>query len=273
MHPNRIKIKQSKIRLFPTTTARKEKTSISKQEIRPVPSLPPKKKKVRITTSSAETESESGRYQPIEKWAGILEGHVAFLLGNAPSIGKLKLDVLDSYLTIGINRIFYIYDPTILMWQDRQLWSRDKKGIERQRAIKVSSASSDPKNLYCHFKVSGSHFKFTYAPHQLYGRGNTGVLSAQFAVALGCTNLVLLGMDCKYGPDGRTDFYGKNKDHKPYTLKMCYAAMRWLRDNCPVPIHNCSNIDLWPQKSLNDVIKELSPRKMSRSDYHKVLLK
>jgi len=46
-----------------------------------------------------------------------LKGNPVFLLGNGPGVTKRNLSLLDDYFTIGINRIFYIYEPTILFWQ------------------------------------------------------------------------------------------------------------------------------------------------------------
>ena len=42
---------------------------------------------------------------------------------------KQNLDILKPYFTIGVNRIFYIYTPTILIWQDIQMWNNEKKNI------------------------------------------------------------------------------------------------------------------------------------------------
>lgn len=275
MHFNRKRINQLKIRI--SAPAKKKTSSVKKTDIKPVPSLEKRSRnrKVKMTTTKMDEGKalkDKNTFQPLERWTGFLEGHPAFLLGNGPSVSKVDLKLLSPYLTIGMNRIFYIYDPTFLMWQDRQVWTRDKKQLQMQKAIKICAPTADPKNLFLHFKVGTNPFRFSMNPYNLHGRGNTGVLAAQFAVALGCSALVLLGMDCQYS-NGKTDFYGKNIDHRPYTLKMCRNAMTWLKKNSPVPVYNCSEIDLWSKQELVRVIEKLKPPKMSREKFKAIFQK
>lgn len=273
MHPNRKKI--SDLKISPRGRKTKKSKRIKKKDIKPVTKTRPVKKKLKIT-SSVSSKHEGGdksRYINLSDWNGLLEGHVAFILGNAPSIAREDLKLLNNYFTIGINRIFYIYDPTILLWQDKQVWNSDKKNIVRQQAIKVSTTVGDPRRIFLNFRVLDKGFKFSSNMGVLYGKGNTGVLAIQMAVALGCSDIVLLGTDCKYGTGKKTDFYGRNRDHKPYTLKMCRVAMKWVRDNSPVPIHNCSDNKLWDREKLSDVIKKLNPKKIGRDKYKKIFQK
>lgn len=215
----------------------------------------------------------TSRYKNISDWKNIVDGQPAFLLGNAPSISTRNLKLLDDYFTIGVNRIFYIYDPTILMWQDQAVWIQDKKKIMKQKSVKICRDRSDPRQKFINFELNMGKFKFRGDPGKLNGRGNTGALAVQLAVSMGCSPIVLLGMDCKYEGRGRTDFYGKNKDHRHYTIKMCNSAMDWVKRKCPVPVHNCGNSDVWPRRELDDVIKELNPPKLGRSYYMGILSK
>ena len=63
----------------------------------------------KVITSSGK---KSGVFKTInnnvDHWAGVLSGQPAFILGNSPSISAQPLHLLNQYLTIGINRIFYI---------------------------------------------------------------------------------------------------------------------------------------------------------------------
>ena len=266
MHPNRQKISALKIRISPTSRKRK-KIAATKKDIRPVPRIDPIKKKVKITRrrkSDADKKQNKG-FKPLSEWAGQLHGHPAFILGNAPSIKERDIGLLERYFTIGINRIFYIYDPTILFWQDRQIWNSHKKQVQNSKAIKVCSSTADQRNLFMNYKLGYNPLRFTMRPDHLFGRGNTGAIAAQFAAALGCSALILLGMDCKYGAGGKTDFYGRNKDHSTYTLRMCNQSLKWLRGNCPIPVFNCSENDFWPKRELKNVIKSLSPPKKDRN--------
>jgi len=270
MHLNRSKVKIS------ARGGKNRSKKIVKEDIIPVVKVKTKKNRLKIVkspTKGKNKEQEKKRYKILAQWGKVLSGHTAFILGNAPGIEKQNLKLLDNYFTIGINRIFYIYDPTILLWQDRQVWNNDKKTLLKQKAIKVCNSKADPKKYFLNFRVKLGPFRFGEDPSVLYGTGNTTALAAQLAVALGCSNIVLLGADCKYGIKGKTDFYGNNKDHKSYTLKMCDGAMKWLKETCPVKIYNCCGNKLWESKKLLDAIGEIRPPRLSRADYRKVFFK
>jgi hypothetical protein len=275
MHFNRKKMDKAKIKILPVANRSKRKTGVSKKDIAPVISFSKLERKGRrmlsISKDSSDNKNNSISDNIVDKWANSLTGHPAFILGNAPSISDVNLQPLEQYFTIGINRIFYIYDPTILMWQDRQIIMQERKNVLKQRAIKFCSSQSDAHHLFYNFKVFNNPCQFSMIPSVLYGRGNTGVLAVEFAVALGCSSVVLLGMDCKYGEKGKTDFYGKNRDHKPYTLKMCRSSMKFLKDSCPVPVYNCGDIDFWPKQSLEEVISILNPQKLGRENFKRLL--
>ena len=268
MHLNRKKIKHSKLKISARGSKKKKvKKDTGKNVIQYVERF---KKNKKLKIIHGQKNIDKNEYLPLSKWKNILAGHTVFILGNAPGIEKQNLSLLDSYFTIGINRIFYIYDPTILMWQDKQVWTDDKKTILGQKAIKVCGSKAGPRNKFLNFGVKIRPFRFGGDLEVLYGTGNTTALAAQFAVALGCSNIVLLGTDCAYGYKGKTDFYGKNKDHKPYTLKMCNGAMQWLKDDCPVKIYNCSGNKLWKTQNLDRVIKKIQPQKLDRKAYRKI---
>ncbi len=273
MHFNRKKTPQKKrLKIRPNAI---DKRSSSDTDVKHIPRVRSSKRRKKrkfvnhdIIISKSITNS---KYKNVSEWKNIIKGQPAFVLGNAPSISSRNLQLLNEYFTIGVNRIFYIYDPTILIWQDQEVWIKDKKKIMRQRAIKLCRDRSDPKQKFINFELSMGKFKFSHNPGKLHGRGNTGALAIQLAVAMGCSCVILLGMDCRYEGRGRTDFYGKNKDHKHYTIKMCKNAMNWVERKCPVPVYNCGNSDIWPRRELEDVIKEINPPKLGRSYYLNVL--
>ncbi len=270
MHFNRKKISQAKLKISPNKKRRKRKKK-SKEDIFKVirPVIRQKNKKIKVVSSALNNVkfNDQVKYKSMSEWRNLLKGEVAFLLGNSPSISKQKLELLEPYFTIGVNRIFYIFAPTILMWQDIQMWNREKKDIVKQKSIRVCTKISDPRDTFLHFKIKQGGFKFDNNPNIFNGTGNSGIIAAQLAVNLGCSALVILGMDCKYTKKYRTDFYGRNRDHKPYTLEMCREAMETLRNVCPVPVYSCCKNKLWKERKLSDVIKILNPKKRNRKQY------
>jgi len=190
----------------------------------------------------------------IKDWVGKLQDVPAFVLGNGPSIKDESLKMLENYFTVGINRIFYLFDPTILLWQDIGLWNTEHQRLHNLQCLKICREISDPRHIYYNFYLRGGPFKFENKTHILTGRGSTGPIAVELAVALGCKPVIVLGMDCK-AIDGKTDFYGNNPHHRVWTLDNCLKGLEFLKKECPVPIINCSDNEvLGERKSLPDVL-------------------
>jgi len=223
-------------------------------------------------------QSRLQRYVTRE-WVSRLKGVPCFILGNGPSIANEPVHLLDKYFTIGINRAFKLLDPTILMWQDIGLWNTEHQKLHNLQCLKVCRDIADPRHIYYNFYLKGDPFQFVGQTHVLYGRGNSGALAAEFAVALGCSPIVFLGCDCCYSgkkgtPDFKTDFWGVNSFHTDNTLMHCVKALEFIRNDCPVPIINCSNTNvLGPRQRLQDVLTSLdSKHAIGRQNYVKKLV-
>ena len=249
-------IKTNKHKLVETTKSKKFISSNSKKSIR----------------GGTKNSFNKRSYLPLDKWKNLLEGETAFILGNGPSLKDQPLHLLDNYFTIGINRIFYLYNPTILLWQDLNLWRSDKKNILSSNSIKVCRDHADPQHHFMNFSLKMNPSKFNYTPNLLHGRGSSSMITSEFAVSLGCSSIVFLGVDCQY-EGTNTDFYGINKDHKKHTLKLCKNTMKWVFEKCPIPIYNCGDVSYWPKLKLEDVLSRLNPKKHSREYFDNLFKK
>jgi len=214
----------------------------------------------------------SSEYKNLKEWINIIPNTPIFIMGNGPSLLDHDLSLLNSYFTIGINRTFFIYSPTVLFWQDRQLLRDHRDEINNCDSIKVCRDENDPNRKYLNFSLSNSNFKFEKRTDILFGRGNSGAIVAELAVAMGASSLILLGMDCSYR-DGNNDFYGKNKDHSKYFLTMCNRGLSFIKKECPVPVYNCSDNSIFPKKKLIEVIEEISPISYDKEYYKKLFKK
>ena len=205
-------------------------------------------------------QKRSQRYV-IKEWVDRLKGVPAFILGNGPSLNDEPIKMLDDYFVIGVNRAFLMTDPTILLWQDIGLWNTEHQKLHNLQCLKVCRDISDPRHIYYNFYLRGGPFRFENKTHILNGRGSTGPLALQFAAALGCKPLIILGMDCKIR-DGKTDFYGNNPHWKASTLDNCMRGLEFLKDNCPVEMINCSDNDemLGPRVSLSSIMPKINKK-------------
>jgi len=183
----------------------------------------------------------------IKDWVDRLKGIPAFVMGNGYSLNDEPVKLLDDYFTIGLNRSFYLLDPTVLLWQDIGLWNTEHRKLHNLQCLKVCRDISDPRHIYYNFYLRGGPFRFEKKTHILNGRGTTGPLGIQFAAALGCDPIIVLGMDCKIR-DNKTDFYGNNPHWRPHTIDNCKKGLEFLKKECPVSIINCSDNDILGDK-------------------------
>lgn len=207
-------------------------------------------------------------------WAGKMKDIPCFLLGNAPSLSELdNMSILDNYFTIGINRIFYKYDPTILMWQDLALWSQEKKKVLKTKSIKYCREGSETQGGFYTFYLHGREAKLTHDITKLYGRGSSGSIAYQFAYALGCNPIILVGMDCRYTKKGKTDFYGNNAMHRSHTLPSCVEGLKFIQKNSKnKTIINCSKNKVFEErKTIEEAVSMLGETKYSREELVNIL--
>ncbi len=228
-----------------------------------------------VTRTGLARKQRHHRYA-IRSWTDRLPDCPAFIVGNGPSLNTVNTELIQDYFSIGINRCFVSggIDPTILIWQDISLWNTEYQKLHNTQALKVSRDVSDPRKIYYNFHLKGGGYKFDpTTTHILHGRGSTGPLAVQLAVAMGCRPIILLGMDCKRDADGKSDFYGENKYWTDATAKNCYEGLVFIKEQCPVEIYNCGNNQLWPQQRLEDVLSQISDiHKLGRSSYVKQVL-
>ena len=205
-------------------------------------------------------QKRSQRYAS-KDWAGRLAGYPAFVLGNGVSINKEPVKILSDYFTIGINRAFMTgLDPTILLWQDIGLWNTEHQRLHNLECIKFCRDISDPRHIYYNFYLRGGPFRFEKKTHILNGRGSTGPLGVELAVALGCHPVILLGMDCQI-LDGKTDFYGNNPHWKQSTISNCLTGLQFIKKECPVKIINCSENTVFDkQYTLAEILPSIDKK-------------
>ena len=201
------------------------------------------------------------------KWAKVLQGEPCFILGNGPSILEHNVTLLtDRYFTLGINSSHKLIDSTMLLWQDVEFFYSSRKVLPSLKAILFARELSDPLNIAFHFSLQSGGFQLPKNLSVLHGMGATGPLAFQVAYTLGCNPIVLLGCDCKY-QDGKTDFYGVNRFHKPHTLKTCKRGLKWIRDcQNEREIINCSNNSVFGEsRTLEEVLADFEDKYPHRS--------
>lgn len=137
-----------------------------------------------------------------------------FIIGGGPSLTHFDWDKLKGKLTIGINRVYEKYDPTIIFGMDPHFvrWvlmgkygEEAKKKFMESRAFKVWLLTT-PVSLpsYIHILKIWSNYAvatraFPFSMKQGIGHGtNSGYAALNLAACLGANPIYLLGYDMKH---------------------------------------------------------------------------
>lgn len=211
----------------------------------------------------------------VRQWADKFTDVPCFILGNAPSLDDHPIHRVNGYFSIGINRIYKRISPTILIWQDIELYYDARKELLGLDSILFSKDTADPRNIAYHFKLLNGGYRLTQNPTVLAGRGSTAPLAFQLAHCLGCNPIILVGCDCKYR-GAKTDFYGTNKDHNQNTLSNCSRGLNWIKSfKGNREIISCSESDIFHDTmSLDQVLNrpDIEKHQREKTFYRDLLL-
>ena len=190
-----------------------------------------------------------------------------FVLGNGPSISRHNLAALDGRVTIGTNRIFKLYCPTVLFWQDRAMWQEHQPAIMSCPSVKICRNCAVPKattGVRTFSLMCGEYSLQDITLNKLRGSGSSAVIAAEIAYLMGARAIVLLGCDAR--PINRkSNFYGNNPHHNKHVMKDFVAGLVFLRDNCPIPVYSCSDDKVFTHHSDLAVVLDACPAPYSGS--------
>lgn len=145
----------------------------------------------------------------------IWAGRRCFVIGGGPSLSGFDWSQLDGELTIGTNRVFEFYMPSIISTVDRRylVWIMEGKyGEEAKRKIlgtstpivltKPKNSQEPPFDDIMELDALGFDGLPGALKDGLYTGRNSGYAAINLAVALGCKEIYLLGFDM-HGEDGK----------------------------------------------------------------------
>lgn len=152
---------------------------------------------------------------------GAWDGKPCFIVGGGPSLKDFDWAKLEGHRTIGINRAFECFDPTIIFSMDPQFinWIMGDKyaqlvsdGTETKAKFLASTAYKVwfcshpvelPKDIFI-VRIAKNYFyglrNFTlHSMREGICHGdNSGYAALNLAVCLGANPIYLLGFDCKH---------------------------------------------------------------------------
>ncbi|MEK0337396.1 MAG: hypothetical protein QQN41_08185 [Nitrosopumilus sp.] len=218
------------------------------------------------------------------KWNRLFANQPAFILGTGPSIEDIDLSMLNGFYTIGVNRIFLKYDPTCIFWQDISLWNDHARKLDNLECIKIPAYCSKThtslpdhegqyyvKSRTVYVKHSTSTSACVSDDYLTFIRSKnvsaSGIMAVQLAIMLGCSPIVLVGIDGDYSGN-KTNFYGVCEHHDKKTLSIYRKSMLWLQKVYTLPIINCGKSLMWPHRNFYSIVGTLD-RNKKKADYHK----
>ena len=188
-------------------------------------------------------------------------GHSCFVIGGGPSLRGFDFEKLKGHLTIGTNRVFEFYSPTVLLAIDVRFWEwvlTDKYGSEAANKL------LDYKGIKAGIRISKPHMPGVFEIKSLgpngpivpieqgiYHGNNSGYSAVALAVALGANPVYVMGIDLRYD-GGVTHFHDGHPEKTPE---------KQLQDKCLQPFVDLSHspdgmavkiVNLqWPEKNFS----------------------
>jgi hypothetical protein len=168
--------------------------------------------------------------------AASIKGRPCFVIGGGPSLRGFDFELLRGELSIGVNRAFEFFTPTILLAIDARFYRWVYEGKYGEEALRKLAAF---KGIKVGVRMSAAHVPGVVEIKSLGARGpivpveqgiyhgnNSGYSAVALALALGADPVYVLGIDLRYaGPeDAKVSHF--HDGHPERTLE------RELRNKC-----------------------------------------
>ena len=148
---------------------------------------------------------------------------VVIVLGNSPAISKVDLSLLNSFLSIGVNRIGRVYSPTVLLFTDDIILSAEEEffksfngPILTWQNFEKRWVQSAPNVRFFMLAPAGAPEQWIWPKTMndpLIREGSTTAYAIQLAVLGGAKAVGVLGVDfsahvSRMRGNNQTHFYG-----------------------------------------------------------------
>ncbi len=175
-----------------------------------------------MTTKIATTDAGSAdRVPSLFELKDAYKGKRCYILGNGPSLNKTDLARLKDEVTIGLNRIYLKFDEigfstTFLCCVNDLVLQQFGDDIVRQDSQILVDAKAGPfpdtgRPLYYMTAMPGAGFTPDLSQHTWYPGATVTYAAMQLAYHLGCSEVILLGVDHNFGHSGRAHLVEKSQ--------------------------------------------------------------
>lgn len=140
------------------------------------------------------------------------------VIGNSSSLNEMDLTLLDSFTTIGLNRILRAYEPIYLMVVDTSVIYVEAPRMNDSESIKLiypGAMNSRARSMYTGAWISTGPMTELCDPTALNGPihigkggGNSAYEAVQIAHRMGAKRIALAGVDMYYPPMKPSHMFG-----------------------------------------------------------------
>jgi len=199
--------------------------------------------------------------------SGIWQGKKCFLLGGGPSLIHFDYNLVKDYPTIGINKTFTVFSPTINYAMDTRFYDMVTYGSMQDESIrKLRKKWGEYKGVKLFLRRS-SKFRFDSSVYYvdalpekalsfnldkgIWPGNNSGFGALMLAIALGCKRIGLLGYDLKV-ITGRTHWHNgyPGQDVRSLQRKLDKFIMCFEEFADCIKSHNIEVVNLNPESKL-----------------------
>jgi len=205
------------------------------------------------------------------------DGKDCYIIGGGPSLENFRWSLLQDKLTIGINRVFEKFDPTIIFSMDTSYLRHILDGYYGQDVTHKFNNSKAYKVWLCTYICKLPEDIFIIPVYMNYSKGfkafptsmkdgighgnNSGYGALNLAVCLGVKRIYLLGFDMKCNKSKTHWHDGHKKLMKPsilinYTKYFKHAAQE-IKNKTDIEVINLnpdSALDCFPKKDYRKIL-------------------
>ena len=200
------------------------------------------------------------RRKILTEFVGSMRDQPCFIFACGPSLNKIDpyiQELHDNFFTVGINRSYEKIEPNILFFQDVIFSNEnhDKMKELKDTLLVYREGVCDLKGIAYRYRICEG-WALANTLIDLYGTGTSLPLAFQIAWTFKCNPIIIVGADCKYAPDGSTDFFGNNPWHHSETISRAAKGLEWVEKQCKdknISLINASENFI----DIGDIIKSL----------------
>jgi hypothetical protein len=187
-------------------------------------------------------------------------GETAFVVAGGPSVGSIDLELIRGQRVIAINSSYQAVPfADFIIFADTRWYEHYRSQLVdwKGRIISCSQTARSPQLL----RVARRDRPSDDARDTLFVKKTTTTAAIELAVKLGAAKIVLLGVDGKNGPDGKTHHHGRQPwqpvagweaNHRNDLIQLVEPLKARGVEVC----HGTpgSVYDFWPTVALTDVV-------------------